>query len=225
MLSLLTQDDRIVLWRTPAQQLLRTEEVHSEQYGTTKRPAVDENRNLIPEESKFFYAEKYGKYYVALQNFNAIAAAMREELKQYKAKAHKPRAKGQLRSLFNPEDPINKTRPVQDKITRILKNENSVQVLRRVSVASEASEYETASENEAEPVRTFEETKNISDVFAMDALDNTKVVHPSKLEPIVKAQIITKDTKDPTCVVPLLVENMLLAAQLDTGALPNVISK
>ncbi|CAG7732556.1 unnamed protein product [Allacma fusca] len=59
---------------------------------------------------------------------------------------------------------------------------------------------------------------------AIDSIDNT-IIDNDHVAPDSKAGIIDLNTIDPTCVVSTLINTRNYALQLDSGALPNVISK
>ncbi|KAL6955913.1 hypothetical protein U1Q18_047080 [Sarracenia purpurea var. burkii] len=100
MFAKLAQDDRITIWRTPAQTLLECEEAESLAGVKYLRPKADEQQNLIPVVEKFQLSEKLQKYFISPKCYHEIMEAMNEEMNRYNTIAHKPRSTGELKQLF-----------------------------------------------------------------------------------------------------------------------------
>ncbi|CAG7830429.1 unnamed protein product, partial [Allacma fusca] len=64
----------------------------------------------------------------------------------------------------------------------------------------------------------------IKEARALEAIDNAHL-DETQLKEKAKPLVVNEGTDDPTCVVPITVGDKIVAIQLDSGALPNVISR
>ena len=254
MFAKLAQDDRVAIWREPSQILLLCEEVANLAGIKYQRPAKGEDGALTPLTEKFNYAEKCQRYFISIKCYNEIAAAMKKELEKYNQKDHQPRSKGPLKQLFEAK-PFQFTKQMEKSqgitiLRRTVKTSEPMSTSTNYKSNEESQAKELTSSNPTKPdesemgqieVKTLApmdlKTTNIDEseyetaseedplrpLNVVDSIDNTKC--EVNMEPIVEAQIVSENTEDPTCVIPLKKEDQTIAAQLDSGALPNVISR
>lgn len=62
-------------------------------------------------------------------------------------------------------------------------------------------------------------------IEAVHSVDNANIDGENEIDSMIKQQIVDETCDDPTCVVPVRIGDEVYATQLDTGALPNVISQ
>lgn len=249
----LAQDDRIAIWRNPSQLFLHREEAMNLSGSKYERPAVDEKYNVIPDQTKFRFSNTIKKFYFTTKSYHEVAKSLRSELEKFNAESKKPTATGSLKRLYEPEKvkivtkqphfmrenkdstleislrPESKMSPPGTKNQNISDPEKTkpadklpVQIISDYETAYE-TDYITASEDETNPLAVNKIKTNTTNV--VESVDNVKY-DKNNIPNIVRKQIITETTEDPTCVVELLLENdKVMVAQLDTGALPNILSK
>ncbi|XP_065219555.1 uncharacterized protein LOC135845038 [Planococcus citri] len=227
----------------PAMSFLETETIHSQGKQYT-RPRVGARKELLPMEQKFHYVSAIKRYFPSITEYRDVRNLLISEIariESFKERMATLPTQAEVEYLGSDtnenttEAPIyqiltlknsdlgNRLKP-ERKIKNAIRNlYNDPAILSDSPTAMSLGEILVAKINEQRFHKMINKKKKQNIEF-IDAIDNTPLKN-EKPDPVTSSQLVTQKTNDPACVIPVTIGARKVALQLDTGALPNVLSR
>ncbi|CAG7825925.1 unnamed protein product, partial [Allacma fusca] len=224
----------------PAMSFLETEIIHSQGKQYT-RPRVGARKELLPIEQKFHYVSAIKRYFPSITEYRDVRNLLISEIariESFKERMATLPTQAEVEYLGSDtnenttEAPIyqiltlkitdlgNRLKP-ERKIKNAIRNlYNDPAILSDSPTAMSLGEILVAKINE----QRFHKMKKKQNIKFIDAIDNTSLKNEEP-DPTTSSQLVTQKTNDPACVIPVTIGARKVALQLDTGALPNVLSR
>ncbi|CAG7722316.1 unnamed protein product [Allacma fusca] len=227
---------RVTFLKNPAMRFLYTETVLIGDK-TVLRPTIGAHQELRPIEQKFHLNTAMNRYFMANIEYYDTRDAIFSEIAKIELAKRKLRTP-QLAHIetinFQSEEDI---KCFQAIVTNNIPDESDSDTLqcKEIKSASELTPQDLG-EILIERINQWpqlqidynsEKIQKPKDkgLESIDAIDNTYFSSEEPADPSTTAQIVTQKTNDPTCTILIMVGNRRVALQLDSGALPNVLSR
>ncbi|CAG7718459.1 unnamed protein product [Allacma fusca] len=211
---------------------------------------MSESGFVMPNVDKFHYVKSLKRYFPLIATYHELFVLMSEEIYKFEeiraqltATDGRRSITGPLKDIYEPEtapyiDPGHKETELdqEDELSEEMKKLNheeknsSMTFLQPVSVLKRKLEKKPVNvvkkqrvswAKQLNLVKCFEKDEPLR---ALDAVDNA-LIDPEQICRHVGPQLVTQTVNDPTCVIPIHIGKKTFALQLDSGALPNAISK
>ncbi|CAG7720457.1 unnamed protein product, partial [Allacma fusca] len=226
---------------------LETEIIHSQGKQYT-RPKVGARKELLPIDQKFHYVPSLKRYFPSITEYHDIRKILISEIARIESFKERMAALptyaeveylgsdttettttieapiGQVSTLKNPNlrNRLKPERKIKNAIHNLF---NDPAILSDSPTIMSLGELLVTKINEQRFHKIVNQnSKKKQNIKFIDAIDNTSL-NNDEPDPATSSQLVTQKTNDPACVVPVIIGARKVALQLDTGALPNVLSR